>query len=64
MQSPTSTKTFYIGTRVHDPVIKKYGTVYAINVLGTNGLRVRFDDNTKKGYFNQQLENLVIIPQS
>ena len=64
MESSDKTKTFYVGTRVQDTRTLKYGTVYAIKVLGTNGIRVRFDDFTKKGYFNDQLSNLIIITQS
>jgi len=57
-------KVYYIGTKVRDLTTNKEGTIYKINVLGTNGIRVLFSDNTKKGYFGTQICNLLIIGES
>ena len=61
MYSSHTDKTYYIGTQVKEISTGKIGTVYQINILGTNGIRVRFTDNTKKGYFGSQLLRLEII---
>ena len=61
MLSVHTNKVYYIGTKVLDINTNKEGEVYRINVLGTNGLRVVYKDNTKKAYFGNQLLNLVII---
>lgn len=61
MYSSITNSNYYIGTQVKDIYLNKYGIIYAINVLGTNGIRVRFSDNTKKVYFNSQLLDLEIV---
>ena len=61
MYSSHTDKVYYIGTKIRDTSTNKEGKVYKINVLGTNGIRVVFKDNTKKGYFGSQLLNLIII---
>lgn len=61
MFSSHTNKTYYIGTKVREISSGKIGIIYNINILGSNGLKVRFSDNTKKGYFGSQLNNLEII---
>ena len=61
MFSSHTNKTYYIGTRVREISTGKEGRVYTINILGCTGIRVIFDDNTKKGFFGSQLNNLEII---
>lgn len=61
MLSSHTNKVYYIGTKVKDLKTNQIGTVYQINILGSNGIRVVFNDTTKKGYFGIQLLNLEII---
>ncbi len=61
MFSSYTNKIYYIGTKVKDINTNKSGEIYKINILGTNGVRVKFSDNTKRGYFGIQLLNLIII---
>lgn len=61
MFSSHTNTIYYIGSRIRDINTNNEGKVYAINVLGTNGIRVLFDNNTKKAYFGNKLLNLVII---
>lgn len=61
MLSTITEKIYYIGTKVKDLKTNKVGIVYKINVLGSNGIRVKFDDNTKKAYFGIQLCDLEIV---
>ena len=61
MLSTITNNTYYIGTRVRDKISGKIGTIYQINILGCNGLKVSFDDKTKLAYFGKQLKNLDII---
>ena len=61
MFSPITNKIYYIGNKVRDKKSGKEGIIYQINVLGSSGIRVKFDDNTKKGFFSNQLLNLDII---
>lgn len=61
MFSSHTNSTYYIGTKVKEISTGKEGKVYAINVLRTIGLRIVFNDKTKKAYFGDQLSNLIII---
>lgn len=61
MFSTITNSTYYIGTKVREIKSGKEGIVYKINVLNTNGITVRFNDNTKRGYFGNQLLGLEII---
>ena len=61
MFSTITSKTYYIGTKVKETSTGKKGTVYNINVINSNGIRVQFADNTKKAYFGNQLLGLEII---
>jgi len=61
MYSSHTSKVYYIGTKVRHLITNKEGIVYEINVMGTNGIKVLYEDNTKKGYFGNQICNLLII---
>lgn len=61
MLSTHTNKVYYIGTKIRETSSNKEGVIYRINVLGSTGIRVIFNDNTKKAYFGNQLLGLVII---
>lgn len=61
MFSNKTSQTYYIGTKVKDKETGKIGIVYKINILRTEGIRIKFNDNTKKAYFGDQLCCLEIV---
>ena len=61
MFSSVTNQTYFIGTKVRDIKTGKVGVVYQVNVLRSNGIRVKFSDKSKKGYFSTQLLGLEII---
>lgn len=61
MFSSHTNLVYYIGTKVKDINTGEKGVIYQINTLNTNGIKVKFNDLSKKGYFGIQLTNLVII---
>ena len=61
MFSPCTNLIYYIGARVKDNNTLKEGCICQINTLGTEGIRVLFDDTTKRVYFCFQLMQLTII---
>ena len=61
MFSTITSKTYYIGTKVKETSTGKIGTIYRINILNSNGIRVQFEDKTKKGFFGNQLLGLEIV---
>jgi len=62
MQSSETGLIFYLGTRVKDTRDNAVGTVYGLKILGSDGIRVKFDNGTKKVYFGTYHQYLVKLP--
>ena len=60
MFSPVTNKTYYIGAKVREISSGKIGQIYQVNVLNSNGIRVKFGD-CKKAYFGNQLLSLELL---
>ena len=61
MQSDSTGMIFYINDRVKDTRDNNEGIVYGLNSLNANGVRIRFDNGTKKVYFRTHHQFLIKI---
>lgn len=54
MQSSKTNEIFYLKDRVIDIRTNKIGTIYGLNVLGVEGLRIKFDNGGKLVFFKDK----------
>ena len=58
MQSSRTKEIFYLGDRVIDIRTNIIGTIYGLNALGVEGIRVKFDNGSKLLFFKDKHEFL------